>query len=133
MTANRPMWLGRYPVTDADHVNHLETMAALHEFHRKLPRHQAEELAHQEYTKERLVEAAAHHLVGIKAATSAGDSEAAKKHGVMYSFALKALGHDPVGAIPKEVEAKTKGLDSKLYRFKPHPGDAFLLPPADKS
>jgi hypothetical protein len=125
-----PKWLDRYPVVDADHLHDLEQRAAINEFHRKMPRHVAEQTAHDDYRKDQLVEAAAHHLVGMKAAHGAGDMESAKKHGAMYMLACKALGHNDLEP-PPEVAVKAKHTPAQVYKFRAHKGDAFVLPPAD--
>lgn len=121
-------WLDRYPIVDPGHADHLNTLAALHELHGGLPKSKAEDAAHEEYKKDQLHDAAAHHLVGMKAALGAGDSDAAKKHGAMYGLAMQALGHPIVGEPPPEVANKAKNLDHKVYNFKAHKGDAFVLP-----
>jgi hypothetical protein len=123
-----PKWLGRYNIVDADHVHDLDTRAAINEFHFKLPRHEAEAKAHKDYVHDQLVEAAAHHLVGMQAARGAGDREAEAKHGAMYKLTVKALGGDHVGEPPEEVATKAKNTPATVYRFKAHKGDAFALP-----
>jgi hypothetical protein len=126
-----PKWLDQYPIVDADHIHHLETLAAIKEFHDKVPRHEAEAAAHGEYKKDQQAEAAAFHLTGMKAAHAAGDMDSAKKHGVMYSLSMRALGHDPVGEPPHEVANKMAHETPKIYHFKAHAADAFSMP--DKS
>jgi len=123
-----PKWLGRFPVVDADHLQDLETRAAIHEFGHKLPRHEAEAKAHSDYRHDQLADAAAHHLVGLTAAHAAGASDDARRHAAMYGVALKALGHDDVMNPPPEVASKAKHTPAEVYRFKPHRGDAFALP-----
>jgi hypothetical protein len=127
-----PKWLDRYPIVQADHVHDLETRAAIEEFHNKLPRHTAEAKAHDDYKRDQLLDAAAHHLVGMQAARGAGDNDAAAKHGEMYKLTAKALGFDPVGEPPPEVSTRAKNTPSSVYRFKPHHGDAFALPAASE-
>jgi hypothetical protein len=128
LLAAAPQWLGRYPMVDADHINDLETRAAVNEFGGKMPRHAAEQKAHEDYRKDQLHEAAAHHLVGMKAAHAAGDHDSAQKHGAMYVLALKALGLDNTVDPPPEVANKAKNTPAEVYRFKPHKGDSFALP-----
>jgi hypothetical protein len=123
-----PKWQGKYAIVDADHVHNLETMAAINEFAHKMPRHEAEEAAHKQYMREQLIEAAAHHLSGIKAAQGAGDTESIKKHGLMYQLAMKGLGHDPMGEPPSEVTEHMKHQPQNVYKFKAHPADAFAMP-----
>ncbi len=127
---NAPQWLGKYPITDPDHAFDLDTRAAIGEFMHKLPRHIAEQKAHEDYKKDQLIEAGAHHLNGIKACHASEDHENAKKHGVMYALALKALGHDPVGEVPPEIKTKAKNMSitDPSHRFKAHKGDQFSLP-----
>ncbi len=121
-------WLDRYAIVDPSHADHLNTLAALHEFTTGKSKDKAEEAAHAEYKKDQLHEAAAHHLVGMKAALGAGDKDSAKKHGAMYGLVLKELGHPIVGEPPSEVSTKAKNLDHKVYNFKAHKADAFALP-----
>lgn len=121
-------WLDRYPVLDPEHMPGLDQLAAVHEFQNKMPRHQAEAAAYDQYKKEQTEDAAAHHYAGMLAAHGAGDMDAARKHGVMYALAAKAMGADPVGEPPPEVLTKVKNTPPEVYRFKAHKGDAFTLP-----
>jgi hypothetical protein len=114
-------------MTSADHAQDLEQRAAIHELGNKLPRHLAEEKAHQDYRREQLVEAAAHHLVGLKSAHAAGASDDARKHAVMYGLALRALGHGSGINPPPEVESRASHKPPEVYRFKPSTGDLFSL------
>lgn len=120
-------WLDRFPITDPDHAHDLESRAAINEFHHKMPRSEAESKAHSDYVRDRHVEAAAHHLAGMKAAHGAGDMDAARKHSVMYNLHIKALGHDPISPPPQEVVAASKKETPSVYKFKPHKSDAFAI------
>lgn len=120
-------WLDKYDISHEDHIPGLEVRAAVAEWHDKLPRFEAEAKAHADYTKEELENAAAHHFSGVHAAHAAGDTESAKKHGVMYLLAMKALGHKDVLNPPPEVQNKAKNSPSKVYKFKNHISDQFLL------
>jgi len=130
MAQTFPQWLGRYPMVDAEHVHDLDTRAALKEFHEKMPRHEAEAAAHKDYVHDQLVEAAVHHLTGLKAAHAAGDMETAKKHGVMYGLCVKRI--DPkaniAGEPPPDVATRAKNSPGQGFRFRAHAGDAFALP-----
>jgi hypothetical protein len=123
------MWLNRYPVLHDNHLHDLEAAAAINEFDKKLPRAEAEKLAHANYVSDHHAAAAAHHLSGMKAAQSIGNMEEAKKHGAMYHLHVKALGHDPVGPVPPAVQHHFQhdGEHQKVYKFKAHKGDRFLL------
>ncbi len=126
---SRPQWSGR-DIVDAQHAPDLDREAALHEFEGKMPRHEAEDRAYGDYKRRQHTEAAAHHLLGIKLAQAAGDQREARKHGLMYSFHVQHLGHDPIGPVPKEVEQHRHGSGGpppKVYTFKPHLGDIFVL------
>lgn len=125
-------WKGR-PIADPEHSDHLEVLAGLNQFHRNMLPHQAEDAAHDDYKKDQLVEAAAHHLQGLKAALGAGDHDSASKHGMMYGLALKALGHPIVGETPPEIASKAKHLENSPYKFKAHKADQFVLPDKEKS
>lgn len=120
-------WLGR-PLADAEDVHDLETRAAIGEFHGKLPRHEAESKAYEEYVKDKRLEACAHHLAGVKAAHGAGDMDQARRHGMMYDLHMKALDLNPHEGVPPEVTARlnAEGRDP-IYRFKAHRGDVFAL------
>jgi len=126
---NYPNWNG-HNIIDAEHVHDLEARSAIHEFQSKLPRQEAEALAHKEYLQDQAMHAAAHHLIGMKAAKESGHDEAAAKHGERYKSALTAAGLDTVGPVPPEVIERMKG--KVLYNFKKHPSDdIFHQPPAD--
>jgi len=120
-----PHWNGRRIIQSED-KHDLEQRAATYEFKHRMTREDAEHRAHHEYKKDKHREAAAFHLAGLKAAQGAGSHDEAHKHGLMYQLHLKALGHDPVGAVPTDVQALAEKQD-KFYKFKPHRGDAFLL------
>lgn len=122
-----PLWKDKYPISDAEHVHHLDTLSAIHEFGSKLPRHEAESKAYEEYKKDRHTESAAHHLTGMKAAHSVGDMDTARKHGTMYGLAMKALGHNATDEVPDEVANKAKYEPSGVTKFKPHKSDLFLI------
>lgn len=121
-------WLGR-PIVSPEHVQDLETRAAINEFHAKMTRHEAEQKAHDDYVKEHRERAAAHHLAGMKAAMATGNHDDARKHWAMYDLHLKALGKESVGAVPPEVEKRMMedGGDKPVYKFKAHKGDLYAL------
>src|SRR4051812_38087824 len=96
-------WMGR-PILNEEHGHDLERRAAINEFHRKQPRAEAEQAAHDDYVREHRQKAAAHHLQGMKAAQASGAHEDAKKHWMLYDTHLKALGLDSVGAVPPEIQ-----------------------------
>lgn len=125
--AEQPQWRGRKLVSP-QHVADLEHRAALKEFEGGLPRGQAEEEAHRDYSREHHLQAAAHHLRGLRGAQGAGDIEEARKHGMAYSLHLNALGHDEFDAVPPEIQALTEAPDRKSQgRFKAHAADRLLL------
>lgn len=128
MKSGPALWLGR-PIADEDDVHELEYRSSAIEFGKKVPRAEAEQLAHEEYSKDRRQSAAAHHLQGMKASLAAGQRDEAAKHGVMYEQHMKALSLDPHGPVPPEISSKLHAPDRKsLYRFKAHAGDVFALP-----
>lgn len=127
MQAKAAKWLNRYPITDAEHVSDLEQRAAVHEFGGKMPRHHAEDKAYQDYRRDQLVEATAHHLAGLRAAHAAGLTDEAKRHATMYVLGLKALGHNNAISPPDEVASKALHTPPEVYRFKAHPADSFSL------
>lgn len=122
-----PQWMG-HPILSTDHVNDLETRAAIGEFHHHLPRAAAEQKAHEDYVKEHRERAAAHHLSGMRAAQAVGAPEDARKHYAMYDLHMKALGKDTIGAVPPEIERRLSGDGEKpVYHFKAHKGDLYAL------
>lgn len=118
-------WLDQYPLVGGEHAPELEARAAALEFKDRLPRDEAEAQAHHDYLGRHALEAAAHHLTHARAAREMGDDEAAGKHGDGYATALKHLGLDPVGPVPKEVLEHVRNTPSK-YRFRPHAADGIL-------
>ena len=127
MAKEIPRWMGK-PVTHADDAKELSHRAALHEFGSKMSRTDAEARAHREYAVDKRLDAAAHHLMGMKAAHSVGDMESARKHGVMYDHHMQALGMGADGTVPPEVLSRAEKLDKKkIYQFKAHPGDVFSI------
>lgn len=125
--AQHHLW-GNRVIVHPDHIADLERATGIHEFEGKMPRAQAEERAHADYKRKQHVEAAAHHLAGMKGAVATGDIEAARKHGVMYELHSKALGHDAVGPAHPEVAAKLFNNPSGFHRFRAHRGDMFAVP-----
>jgi hypothetical protein len=121
------MWQQK-PVTDPDHVSLLERDAAINEFGHRLPKTEAEKKAYDDYVKDQRTDAAAFHLLGLKAAQGAGDREASEKHAIMYALHCKALGHEPVGAPHASILARMEKHPDKLYKFKAHRGDLYALP-----
>jgi hypothetical protein len=125
-----PSWLGRFPMLDTTHADDLEMRAAINEHHYGMPRAQAEEKAHSDYRRDKIVEAAAHHLNGMTAAHSIGHMDEAQKHAVMYALALHQLGHKDLVSPPDDVSKRAKNTPSTdIAHFKAHPGDAFSTPP----
>jgi hypothetical protein len=119
-------WLDRYDVLDEDHHNDLEARAAVHEFRGKMPREEAESRAHSDYLRERAYDAAAHHLVGVRAAHAAGHMQAAQQHGMAYQAAMEAAGEDAHKPPPPPVLDRLKDTKLKVYTFKNHPADQFF-------
>jgi hypothetical protein len=128
-------WLGidKFPVLDAGDGDDLESAAAVHEFRNKMPRHLAEERAHSDYIKERAIDAAAHHLLGIKAAHAAGHTAAASSHGEAYVAAMKAAGLDAFGPPHQKVMDRIKTARPGVYSFKKHPADIFFSASPEKA
>lgn len=117
-------WCNRPTLSEDDH-HELETMAAINEFDKKMPRPVAEEVAYHNYMRNKHIEASAHHLLGMKAAHAASKMDEARKHGKMYESHMKAAGLNHVGPVPEEVKAKAKETTSKVYKFKGHAADVF--------
>lgn len=123
--ASTPEWNGRKIAKEEDRHD-LENRAALYEFKHRMTRSDAEHRAHHEYRQDKHREAAAHHLQGLKASQAAGDQEEGHKHGLMYQLHMKALGLDPMSAVPKEIQSLAEKQE-KFYKFRAHRGDVFLL------
>lgn len=121
------MWAGRR-ILHPDHAVSLDMAAAKHEFGAGVTREQAEAKAYDDYVRGQRLDAAAHHLAGMKAARAAGDASSAQKHGAMYDAHLKAVGLEPIGPVPPEVQSRL-GTLSGQYRFKAHSGDLLTLTP----
>ena len=128
MVDKTPVMWGNRRVLHPDDAHGLDIDAARYEFGEKMPRGAAEARAYDEYVKERRLDAAAHHLAGSKGAMAAGDMEAAKKHGALYSAHMQKLGLNPVDAVPSEIQQRLQKLTG-VYRFKPHNGDLLTLDP----
>lgn len=127
---NAPLWNGKKIAKDED-AHDLDQRAALYEFQHRMARPDAEHRAHHEYKLDKHREAAAFHLQGLKASQASGSQEEGRKHGLMYQLHLKQLGHDPMGAVPNEIQSLADKQE-KFYKFKPHRGDVFLLQGEDK-
>jgi hypothetical protein len=128
----RGTWQG-HPVLDKEHANHLHLQAAIYEFQHGLSREDAEKRALQEYRAEHHAKAAAHHLHGMRASAAIGNHEAAERHHDFYSLHVKALGLDPMGPVPPEVEKhreqKDPGKREHIYDYKAHDADEYLVQP----
>lgn len=120
-----PKWNGRDIAKDED-AHDLDSRAAIYEFKHRMKREDAEHRAHHEYKQDRHREAAAYHLQGMKAAQGSGSQEEGRKHGLMYQLHMKALGLDPMAAVPHEIQSLADKQD-KFYNFRPHRSDVFLL------
>ena len=119
-------WLDRHRIIDPEHVQDLETEAAVNEFHRGMTREEAEQAAYEGYTKKHRLKAAAFHLLGMKSAQASGAEDEARKHFLLYDQHLKSLGMEGAGTVPPEVELAMKDEDHKApYKFKGHGADVF--------
>jgi hypothetical protein len=126
-------WAGHPLLTPKD-SEPLELAAAVNEFHHGMDRESAEKHALDEYRREHHARAAAHHLMGMRAAQASGSHDDAKKHYDMYGLHLKALGHETHEAVPGEVKRYTEGENvDRAYHFKGHGADQFLVNTVKKS
>jgi hypothetical protein len=121
-------WLDHYPVISEDDHPDLDARAAVAEFKDKMPRELAERKAHEDYVQEHAYRAAAHHLLGTRAAVASGHDAAAKRHGEAYAAALEAAGHSPMGTPPQKVLDYIQDLKHQVYSFKGHPADVLFEP-----
>lgn len=127
---NSPILWQNRPILHEDHKRDLDANSAIGEFISKIPKLDAENKAYDEYKRKHTQEAAAWHLQGMRSAQSSGDSDAMKKHGAMYSMHVKQLGLDPYGPVPPEIASVVSNPKrDKVYKFKAHRGDSFLLQP----
>lgn len=122
-------WQGRV-VAEPAHAQDLEVAAGVKQFSEGLPQSQAEDAAYSEYVRSRALDAAAHHLAGIRAAHAAGFSDVAAEHAQAYAQAAERAGFEPNAVPPKEVLDRLAGM-SPIHRFKRHPADAIWAPPED--
>ncbi len=127
MAKNDAVWQGR-PLVDAGHGSGLNQRAAILEFGHGLNREAAETQAYHEYARDQHLNAAAHHLMGSKAAKAVGAIDEARRHGELYAQHLKALGMEPIGPVPPEVTQREQSQKG-LYRFRGHVADAQLVKP----
>lgn len=126
-----PKWAGR-DIFHPNDGNALHITAADYEFRDGLPQAEAEEKAYQEYIRGRQVEAAVHHLRGLKAAIAMGDKNVAMKHSALYTAHVQSLGGEPVGAIHPEVQAHMTEKPGKM-KFVAHKADTLIKPELVKS
>jgi hypothetical protein len=133
MKIDHSTWMG-HPIVRPDDAHHLEQQAAILEFHHGLPRHEAEAQALAHYRADQHAKAAAHHLAGLKAAHAAGDLEVAKQHHARYVAHAQQLGVDPSGEPDPRIMQHMSGPDQKVYNFRHHGADQFLVEskPEDK-
>jgi len=122
---NFPQWNKRKIAKDED-AHDLDSRAAIFEFKHRMTRDDAEHRAHHEYKQDKHREAAAYHLQGLKASEAAGSREEGHKHGLLYQLHMKALGLNPMDAVPHEIQSLADKQE-KFYKFKPHRADGFLL------
>lgn len=129
MATSNITWNGR-PILHEDHKRDLEAHAAIGEFLKKQPQLEAEKLAYEDYKKSHHLQAAAHHLQGMRSSQASGDNESSAKHGAMYALHVKQLGLDPYGPVPPEIQTHVADPKrEKIHKFKAHRGDSFLLQP----
>jgi hypothetical protein len=121
-------WLGHYRVVSEEDHPDLEARAAIHEFRGGLPRDVAEQASHFDYLKDQAYKAAAHHLLGIRAAVASGHDEAAKRHGESYATAIKAAGHSPLESPPQKVLDYINDAKQHVYSYHDHPADQLFQP-----
>lgn len=124
-------WQGRR-IAAPEHAADLEMAAAVKQFteHKRQP--EAESAAHAAYTRSQALDAAAHHLAGIRAAHAGGWDDPAREHAEAYAAAAQQAGFDPHGEPPKEVLDRLASL-KPLYRFKAHPADQLWERPEAQS
>jgi len=133
-TKKPPIYWQGHPVRDEGHSADLDLRSAIHQFHNGLDRASAEAKVKDEDRTERHQKAAAHHIDGMRASNAVGDQESAQQHHGMYGLHMRALGLDANGAVPAEVERhRGKNAEKKVYTFKGHSDDQFLVRPVQKS
>lgn len=126
-----PKWCNRSIFHQNDGA-HLDAKAALYEFQDGLPQAEAEEKAYSEYVRGRQVEAATHHLRGMKAAIAVGDQKAAQRHSALYTAHHQAIGGDPIGPVHADVQAHLRDNPGK-FKFVGHKADSLIQPETMKS
>lgn len=121
-------WLGKYKILHPDDINDLDSRAAVHEFKSGMPREKAEAQAHKDYIRHAAIDAAAHHLLGIKAAHACGNDDAASRHGEAYAGAMSTAGLNAWEPPPVEVMDRVKASKPNIYSFKAHKADQMWAP-----
>jgi hypothetical protein len=126
MSKEAKPWLGKHPIANEDHVPGLEILAAVHELKHGKHREEAEAAAHSDYKKQKAIESAAHHYVGMKMATLSKDDQCARKHSLSYAAAIGAIGADPTGKPPQEVLDLIEAGKVNAHKFSPHENDVLF-------
>lgn len=126
MAAEPALWKGRSIVHPKDSED-LDRRAAVHEFKGGLERGAAEDKAHSDYVRENHLDAAAHHLAGVRGSQAVGDMVNARKYGVLYDLHAAGAGHNPLDPVHPDIERRMQMGAGKQYKFKSHRGDALLL------
>lgn len=121
-----PKWLNRFSVLTEEHKNDLERSAAVIEFESKLPREQAETLAHQKYVQEQHLRASAHHLDGMESSKVNGKMADAHKHLIMFNLHAAKLNRRPWDPVDPRIAA-FRDPKYKESHYTPHPCDHFTL------
>jgi len=122
-----PKWRDRFDTLAPEDHDSLDANAAVHEFRGGLPKEHAESKAHGDYLRNHALDAAAHHYLGMRAATVANHSAAAKQHGFAYGLAMNHLGYSPTETPPKELLDRIKAAKGP-YKFSDHKADGFFVP-----
>ena len=123
-----PKWRDRYPVLALEDHDLLDTNSSVKEFRGGLSKEQVEAEVYKDYLRNHAIDSAAHHLLGMRAATATSHEPAAKKHGQAYSLAVKHLGLNPTDTPPKEILDRAKNIEKNPYSFKAHQADDFFVP-----
>lgn len=116
-------WKDNIIVDDKD-KEALEYASAKNEFIRKMPRIEAEQKAYSDYKKQKHLEAASHHLSGLREAASKGDRESGEKHHALLILHRQALGENPDSEPGPNISS---GKQTKEWvKFKNHINDILL-------
>lgn len=121
--ADRYLWLGKYPIAqeDQDRLEGLMMQYAKEGQSEDV----AADSAFKKYVKNEMIQAAAWHLINLKAARSTDQQGRVKEHAFIYKLLLQALGCDIYAPTPTIIASLSKTMKPS-DRYQGHQGDTYL-------